>query len=409
MISKTLLQKANELSTSSQFYSNIYGGSQFNHFDDIKMITKQDLINDQENNPPFGSNLNVDRTQISRLHRTSGTSSVPLLLALTKRDIEKVISAGSRAFQTAGMTAGDIVFNCMNYNMWMGGFMDHQSIEATGAVAVPYGVGRTENLVDMLMKIDRPSLHLTPSYLEIIKDVLAEKRGKLPIDLHIAKGFFGGESGMQNPDFRKKIEDEWGMVAMNANYGLSEAMSVIGSECPEHDGLHFTAEEELYPELYDRNTGIASASYIKEGFIGELVVTNISKEAQPLIRYRTGDVIQIISTDVCRCGRRSFRFNVVGRCDDMIVVKGINFYPESVRPILMSFPQCTGNYTVQIPNTDIVNHITFKIQINKGVDLSFVDKLKKEVNASLFINPTIKFTEEINMDGNKMKIVERVN
>ena len=325
----------------SEFYSCRYAGVEIREFSDIPLIDKKDLLQDQAQYPPFGKNLCVDRNKIARIHRTSGTTTSPLLLALTKNDIDTVIKAGSLALKTAGMGPGDIVVNCMNYNMWMGGFMDHQSMEATGAAVVPYGVGHTENLINLLLEIEGACLHSTPSYLEVIKRVLSEKFGKKPIDLGIKKGFFGGESGMQNSDFRMKIEDEWGMKAMNANYGLSEAISILGAECKQQDGLHITAEPFLHLELVSTDTEVPQSIPLQPGAIGELVVTTLYKEAQPLIRYRIGDIIEVISIEPCKCGESSFRFKVVGRRDDMLVIKGINFYPESIRSIITSYSECS--------------------------------------------------------------------
>jgi phenylacetate-CoA ligase len=393
----------------SDFYSSRYAGLEIHGFSDIPLIDKKDLLQDQAQYPPFGKNLCVDRNRIARIHRTSGTSTNPLLLALTKNDLDIVIKAGSAALKTAGMGPGDIVVNCMNYNMWMGGFMDHQSMEATGAAVVPYGVGHTENLINLLLELEGPSLHSTPSYLEVIKRVLAEKFGKSPIELGIKKGFFGGESGMQNPDFRMKIEEEWGMKAMNANYGLSEVISILGAECEQHDGLHFTAESFLHFELVSTDTEVPQVIPLQPGAIGELVVTTLYKEAQPLIRYRIGDIIEVISIEPCKCGASSFRFKVVGRRDDMLVIKGINFYPESIRSIISSYSECSGNYKIQIPNTQPIAQIKVCIQAQGNEQNSKLkETIKQEICNKFSVSPVIELVDEIKVVGNKAKLVEVV-
>ena len=408
-IKKEIFNKIKFYVNSSNFYKNVYADLHLNEFSDIPLISKKDILLDQAMNPPFGSNVIVERKDIARIHRTSGTSGKPLLLSLTQNDINNVVKAGMRAFKTAGMESNDIVINCMNYCMWMGGFMDHMSIEATGATTIPYGVGRTENLIDLLLSMDKPSIHSTPSYLNIISKVLKEKYNKRPIELGISKGFFGGEAGMQDRNFREKIEEEWGMKAMNANYGMSEVMSIIGSECKNHDGLHFTADEVLYPELRFIDSKNASAENIKTGSVGELVLTNLNKEAQPLVRYCTGDVIEVISTEPCSCGEHSFRFKVIGRCDDMLVIKGINFYPESIRTIISSYEELTGNYKILVPEGAIVDQIKILIQkADKNASKSLIEEIKNEIKNRFFISPVIELVDDIEQNGNKQKIVERV-
>lgn len=393
----------------SEFYSQRYAGLDIQQFSDIPLIDKKELLQDQANHPPFGNNLCIDRTMISRIHRTSGTSAKPFLIALTKNDIDVVAKAGAVALRTAGMGPGDIVVNCMNYSMWMGGFMDHVSMEATGAGVVPYGVGHTENLIQLLLDLEGPSLHSTPSYLEVIKQVLFEKFGKKPIELGIKKGFFGGESGMQNRDFCRKIEDEWGMKAMNANYGLSEVISILGSECDQHDGLHFTAGPYLHVELMSTDTEIPRVIALQPGAIGELVVTTLYKEAQPLIRYRIGDIIEVISTELCKCGESSFRFNVIGRRDDMLVIKGINFYPESIRSIITAYPECSGNFKIQVPNTQPIAEIKVYIQAQGNEkNTKLAREIQQEIRNKFSVSPTIELVGEIQVEGNKARLVEVV-
>ncbi|MBU7008488.1 phenylacetate--CoA ligase family protein [Phosphitispora fastidiosa] len=406
---KLLLELVRQQAEKSSFYRSLYKGLTIDHFTDIPFTTKRVLLDDQLQNPPFGTNVCVDRNKIARLHRTSGTTTRPLTLVLTAHDVEQVILAGSRAFRTAGMDDNDIVFNCMNYCMWMGGFMDHQSMEATGAAVVPYGVGKTENLIDLLLEIDSPCLHSTPSYLAAIRKVLHEKYSLPPERLGLKKGFFGGEAGMQDAGFRNKIEAEWQMQAINANYGVSEVLSILGAECSRRDGLHFTALPFLHVEIIDpaSGTGLPLAA----GSCGEMVLTNLVKEAQPLVRYRTGDIIEIVAIDDCPCGNEGFRFLTRGRSDDMLVIKGINFYPESLRSLLSPYPECTGAYVVMVPNRQPIDEIAVRVQVLAGKQdhTTLAEKLKKEIRDRLFITPQITLVENLAYGENKIKLVERWN
>lgn len=404
---KELLELTRQYAEKSLFYHNLYNGIAIERFTDLPFTTKRMLLEDQLRNPPFGSNVCVERKKIARLHRTSGTTMRPLTLVLTAHDVEQVIQAGSRAFRTAGMDADDIVFNCMNYCMWMGGFMDHQSMEATGAAVVPYGVGKTENLIDMLLEMDGPCIHSTPSYLATIRNTLHEKFALSPDRLRLKKGFFGGEAGMQDEGFRKKIEDEWQMKAINANYGLSEVISILGSECNRREGVHFTALPFLYVEIIDPVSGRGLP--LAAGVSGEMVLTNLVKEAQPLLRYRTGDIIEVGSTTECPCGNEGFRFFIRGRSDDMLVVKGINFYPEAVRSLLSQYPECTGAYVVSVPNRQPLDEIAIKVQVLVGEQRhnSLAEEIKKEIKNRLFITPEIILVEQLAGGDNKIRLVER--
>ena len=213
------------------------------------------------------------------------------------------------------------------------------------------------------MEIENPSLHCTPSYLDIIKKVLKEKFSKEPKDLGIKKGFFGGEGGLQDKDFRHRIEEEWGLEAINANYGMSDVISILGAECRVKDNLHFIAQDYVHIELVDAELKNIE---LENGAIGELVVTTLYKESQPLIRYRTGDIIEILSTQKCSCGESSFKFKVVGRADNMITIKGINFYPDSLRGVISKYSKFSINYKIEIE--DKLPLTTFKLILEKESD-----------------------------------------
>ena len=399
------MQNAIEIWNRSPFYQRLYDINKFNSFEEIPFISKLDLLEDQKKHPPFGLNLAVKRENLQRIHRTSGTTAKPLLLTLTPKDVEIVHEVGAKAFKAAGVKENDIIINCMNYSMWMGGFTDHLSIEKAGGCVIPYGVGNTENLIALLLDLEEPSLHCTPSYLDVIKRVLKEKFSKGPKELGIKKGFFGGESGLQNKQFRQRIEEEWGLEAINANYGMSDVISILGSECRMKENLHFIASGFLHVELIDANLMPVK---LVQGAVGELVVTTLFKESQPLIRYRTGDVIEITSTDQCECGEESFRFKVTGRADNMLTIKGINFYPDSLRPIIAKYNQFSINFKIEIE--DIVPLQTFKLILEKNGDNheEVLETLVNEIKDIFYVTPIIEVVDQIKQDGNKIKLVNKV-
>lgn len=389
----------------SDFYKNKYKHVDVSQLHNIPFLTKRELLEDQEINPPYGSNLCCEN--IKRVHRTSGTTNKPLLIALSERDLDIVTDVGSDLFKLTGMNANDTVINCLNYNMWMGGFTDHVSMEKTGATVIPFGVGHTDNLIELIKSLHGCSLHCTPSYLKVINKKL-ENHDLKPKDLKLEKGFLGAEGGLQNKSFRAKIENLWGIEAINANYGISEVISMLGAECKERVGLHFGAEDFLYVEMVDENLNVLE---IDDGVEGELVVTHLQKEAQPLIRYRTGDIIKIISLDKCVCGGKGFRFKIAGRVDDMLVVKGVNFFPESIRDIVNKYKECNGIYKVIATKQEPIEKIKVVIGVvNESdlVSLSLKDSLSKNIKEKLNVSADIELTDEVEFTGNKFKIIERV-
>ncbi|MBD3823138.1 MAG: phenylacetate--CoA ligase family protein [Epsilonproteobacteria bacterium] len=390
----------------SPFYQKKFAGLDLSEFARLPFTTKRELLADQELHPPFGSNLCVAPQEIVRIHRTSGTSNKPLLLTLTQKDIDVVTDIGAKLFGLCGMQKGEIVFNCLNYNMWMGGYTDHQSMEKSGAGVIPFGTGNTDALISLMREIPNASLHSTPSYLSVIKERLAQA-GLTPKDLRLKNGFFAAEGGIQNPEFRKKIEDEWGIDAYNANYGLSEVISILGSECRAKTGLHFGALSALYIELIDAQ---GDSLPIKEGSTGELVITHLHKEAQPLIRYRTGDLFEILSLQGCSCGFEGFQFAIRGRVDDMVVIKGVNFFPESLRSIIADFEECSGLYKLFVSKQEPIEHLRVLIETKQNCVMSDqrARLIAKEIKSVLNVSADLEFTPKLELGDNKIKILERV-
>lgn len=367
------------------------------NFTDIPLTYKREVLEDQLANPPYGSNLCVGQEQIQRIHRTSGTTMRPLLLPLTKNDIEAITDSGRRAFLAAGLTPEDTVFHCLNFCMWAGGVTDHLCLEATGASVIPYGVGNSRNLIETMLTIRPTAIHCTPSYLAKLEEIITHEYNMNPRDLGLKKGFFGGESGLQNPVFRKSIEDKWGFIAMNANYGLSDVLSIFGAECRCRDGLHFTGGGNIFPELIEPDTGISIP--IRTGNKGELVLTNLNKEAMPWLRYKTGDLIEIVSHEKCLCGRTSFRFNVIGRSDDMLVIKGINIFPASVENIIGQYQNVLNmEYQIIAEDVEPLEHCTLRVEYKSAIHTSRINEIKraleKSIKERLFVSMTVELVSE---------------
>ena len=199
----------------------------------------------------------------------------------------------------AGLRPGDRVVHCLNYCLWTGGVTDHMILEAAGATVIPFGVGNTRQLIDAIVELKATAIHCTPSYPALIEKTLAEDGKLRPRDLGLRLGLFAGEAGLDNPAFRQHLEATWGFAARNANFGLSEVMSILGSQCEATNDLHFHAGDAVFVELLDPAT--EARLPIAEGTAGELVCTHLDKQCQPLIRYRTRDVVTVTGTGPCAC------------------------------------------------------------------------------------------------------------
>lgn len=311
----------------------------------LPFTEKDELRASQEAVPPFGDYLAVSPEQINRVHKTSGTTGRPLYIAMTRRDIETTHACGARAFWAAGLRPGDRVVHCLNYQLWAGGVTDHLSLERTGATVVPFGVGNTSGLLRAIRDLQVNAISCTPSYLVHLADIVRTELGIEPGELGLRKGLFGGEPGLQNPTVRDKIEQTWRLRAMDANYGMADVLSIFGGECEARAGLHFHGQGALLVELIDPAT--LAPLDIKTGAVGEFVYTNLTREAQPLVRYRSHDAVEIVSGEACRCGRTGFRFRVLGRSDDMLHVRGVNVFPTAIGEVLATFArELTGEFQI---------------------------------------------------------------
>lgn len=365
-------------------FGNITAREAVEKFEGLPFTHKFEILQDQSDFPPYGSNLCVEPEQLCRIHKTSGTTNKPVIIALTKNDVDTILEVGQKCFEASGLEKRDTVVHCLNYNMWAGGLTDHLSLEATGATVIPFGVGHSENLLQTIMDLKVSAIHCTPSYLSKLEDVLNKEFNIKPRELKLRLGLLGAESGLQNQNFRKKIESIWGFKAMNANYGMSEVLSMVASECSLQTGLHFRADEVIYVEIID---GDGKTIPVKEGAAGELVFTNMKKEAQPLIRYRTGDIIRV-TKERCACGYSGMLFEIIGRSDDMIVVKGLNVFVSAIEKILQEhLEDITTEYRILVNKTDPIEDIVIQAEsINHNAEKNseirrvLIAELKNKIN-----------------------------
>jgi phenylacetate-CoA ligase len=298
----------------------------------LPLTDKEEIRASQEASPPYGDYVTCAPERVVRIHRTSGTTGRSLNIAFSQRDVDVVTRLGGRAMFCAGARPGLRIVHCLNYQLWTGGVTDHMIIEASGATVVPFGVGHARKLLETITELGVTGIHCTPSYPALLEKVLREEMGREPRSLGLRIGLFGGEAGLDNQAFRDRLEATWGFRVRNANFGLSEVMSILGSQCEHTTELHYHAADGVFVELLDPAS--SERLPIREGTTGELVCTHLAKECQPLVRYRTRDVLTVTGTGPCACGRATWRFRVTGRTDDMFNVRGVNVFPAAVQRVV---------------------------------------------------------------------------
>ena len=377
------------VAASSGFYQALWNGAtppaDLRDLAELPLSDKAGLRLSQAAHPPFGDYLAAPRAQANRLHRTSGTTGQAMNLAMSARDCTITGTVGGRCQSAAGLTADHTVVHCLNYQMWMGGVTDHMTLEATGALVVPFGVGSTELLIRTIREVGINAISCTPSYPAVLERVL-QAQGIAPRDLGLKLGLFGGEPGLDDPALRARIRDTWGMEPRNANYGVSDVFSNFAAQCA-HDGrLHYMAADVLWPELIDPDTGTPLP--LHAGTEGELVLTHLARDCQPLVRFRTGDIIAVDDTDPCACGRCGFRFRVVGRSDDMVVVRGLNLFPTMVAAVLTGLDALSGDYRITLNTPPPYDALPLVAELARGhvarpeMAVQVEDALKRALGAT---------------------------
>ncbi|HWQ19327.1 MAG TPA: phenylacetate--CoA ligase [Methanotrichaceae archaeon] len=327
-------------------------------------------------NYPFGL-FAVPRDQVVRVHASSGTTGKPTVVGYTAKDIETWSDLMARDFVMVGVTKQDIFQNAVNYGFFTGGLGVHYGIERMGAMAVPSGVGSTERQLEIMRDFGVTVLHCTPSYALYLAET-AKSLGVID-QLKLKIGCFGAEPW--SDEARKDLEESLGIKAFDS-YGLSEMFGPgVAFECQEQNGLHIWEDHYLIEILDEAGEPCAP------GEPGELVMTSLTKEAMPLLRYRTGDVTYILDDD-CNCGRVSRRVHrFLGRADDMLVVRGINVFPSQIEDVLMSIPEIGDYFQVFVDRKRHgLDELAIKVELKDEAftgELGDLSKTQKKVEERL--------------------------
>ncbi|MFA6860358.1 MAG: phenylacetate--CoA ligase [Clostridia bacterium] len=328
----------------------------------LPFTIKQDL----KDNYPFGL-FAVPKNQIVRLHASSGTTGKLTVVGYTKHDLEIWSELMARAYTMAGATKEDIVHISYGYGLFTGGMGAHLGSEKIGAMTVPISTGNTARQIMLLKDFGATVLCCTPSYAIYIAEEL-EKLGIKPGDLALKVGVFGAEPWSE--ELRYQIEKRLGIKAFDI-YGLSEIMGPgVAMECEKKCGLHIQ-EDHILAEIIDPETG----KVLPDGEQGELVLTTITKEGIPMIRYRTRDIASL-NHEKCECGRTTVRLNrISARTDDMLIIRGVNVFPSQIETVLLKYQtELNPQYQIIVTKNGALDNLEIQVEVSKN----FADMMKIE-------------------------------
>jgi phenylacetate-CoA ligase len=350
--------------------------------------TKQDL----RDNYPYGM-FAVPMDNVVRIHASSGTTGKPTVVGYTARDIQTWAELVARCLAAAGATRGNIIHNAYGYGLFTGGLGIHQGAERLGASVIPVSGGNTKRQVLIMKDFGPTVLTCTPSYALHLAEAMAEA-GIKPGELKLKYGMFGAEPWSE--EMRRQIESQLNISAVDI-YGLSEIIGPgVSVECQEaKNGLH-VFEDHFIPEIIDPNSG----EVLPNGSQGEVVFTSITKEAFPLIRYRTRDVTSL-NREPCICGRTFLRMRKMsGRTDDMLIIRGVNVFPTQIEAVLMDMKEVEPHYQLVVDRVDNLDTLTVLVEISQSAFSdevrmlqSIEKKISKNIKEFLGVSAKVKLVE----------------
>ncbi|XOB60616.1 phenylacetate--CoA ligase family protein [Campylobacterota bacterium DY0563] len=376
-----------------------------NDINKLPFTKKQDL----RNHYPFGL-FTVPMSQIVRVHSSSGTTGKPTVVGYTKKDMDVWDEVMARVFTLAGANQDDIVHNAYGYGLFTGGLGLHNGAEKIGATIIPSSGGFTDRQVMLMKDFGATILASTPSFALHIAEIASKSGACFKKDFKLKAGIFGAEPTSKG--LKEEVSKVWG-IDYHEVYGLSEIIGPgVSCSCKDSEHLH-VFEDHFYPEIINPKTG----EQLPDGERGELVITSLTKQALPIIRYRTGDITSLIRTP-CKCGRTIVRMeSVVGRVDDMIIINGVNVYPSQVEHVISQTEGLTLNYQIIIEKKGHLDKLDILIEISDEIMIDSIgemEKIKKDIQhnllTNLYIKTDVKLVEPRSIErsvGKAIRIVDK--
>lgn len=370
----------------------------------LPFTTKDDL----RQNYPFGM-FAVPMSDIVETHTSSGTTGKPVIGGYTINDIDLWSEVMARCLSMSGTTSEDIVQNAYGYGLFTGGLGVHYGARKIGAAVIPVSGGNTKRQIMLIQDFKSTILTCTPSYCLYLAEV-AEEMGVDFKSVHLKAGNFGAEPWSNN--MRVEIEKRLNLLALDI-YGLTEIIGPgVGNECRFKNGIHI-CDDHFYPEIINPETG----EVLPPGEVGELVITTLTKEATPLIRYRTRDITAIIPGE-CECGRTSVRVRrLMGRTDDMLIIRGVNVFPSQIEEVLVRVEGTEPHYQIVVDRVGILDELSVFVEMNEKMisdeikELERVeDTIRKEIESVLGIKIAVKLVEPKSItrsEGKAKRVIDK--
>lgn len=394
------------------FYRKKFEELKFNYdavrsLDDIRQLPfteKEDL----RSNYPYGL-FAVPLRDVVRVHSSSGTTGLATVVGYSRNDIKTWSNLVGRVLTAAGVTRNDVIQIAFGYGLFTGGFGLHYGAEHIGASVIPISAGNTKRQIQIMQDFKTTALVCTPSYALVIADTMMEM-GVNPNGLSLRFGLFGGEPWSEA--MRQEVHEKLGILATD-NYGLSEVMGPgVAGECQQCNGLHIN-EDHFLLEVVDPIT----LEPVAPGEVGELVITTLTKEAFPMIRYRTRDLTRFL-LEPCPCGRTMKRMErVIGRSDDMLIIKGVNVFPIQIEKVLFEIKGTEPHYQIIVERENHTDKVSVLVEVSENIffdemkkQRQMVDHIKARLAAELGIGVDVKLVEEKTIErsmGKSKRVIDK--
>lgn len=348
--------------------------------------------------------LCVPQSQVVRMHCSSGTTGSPVAICHTQNDLNSWADLMARAMFMTGIRRHDVFQNMSGYGLFTGGLGIHYGAERLGCLTIPAGAGNSRRQIKLVKDFKTTVVHILPSYALILGGHL-EAMGENPAELPLRIALVGAEPYTE--EYRRRLEGMYAMKVFNS-YGLSEMNGPgVGMECPAQHGMHIW-EDAYIVEIIDPATG----EHVAEGEVGEMVMTCLCREAMPILRYRTRDLTRFLP-GVCACGRAHRRIDrILGRADDMFIIKGVNIYPMQIEEVIMTFPEVGQNYLIVLENNGVSDEIKVQVEIRDECfveDMRSLQKLQKTIARRLrdeiLVTPTVDLVQSNSLPRSEGKAV----
>jgi len=355
--------------------------------------------------------LSAPLSEIVRIHASSGTTGKPIVVGYTRNDLNIWSEVGARCFSAYGLGKNDVVQISYGYGLFTGGLGAHAAVENIGGTVIPMSSGNTEKQILLMHDLGAVGLACTPSYALFIADALLDSG--IPRDeFQLKVGIFGAEPWTEG--MRKELEEKLGIKAYDI-YGLTEIIGPgVGYECEYQNGTHL-CEDHFYPEIVNPDTG----EPLPYGETGELVFSTITKDGMPLLRFRTRDLTSL-NYEPCECGRTSVRMSrILGRCDDMLIIRGVNVFPSQVESVICEMPQLEPHYLLVVDRINNLDTIEVQVEVKEEFYSDEINKmlgLRKQINhrlqSVLGISPEVRLVEPRTIErsqGKAKRVIDKRN